>query len=314
MSDVKASHSLPMWSVGDTSTADLDPAQITLALRGGAELTGQIGVHEAIHSVLPRSNQILIRLPGYRGKSLIPALAWLAAARLARPEAMVTWLLGRQQGPKSLVRMLEDLDWTVHSLSKRTETVEIRTSPSPAALDCPAPATFVAERDGLELHFAADYGVFSPDRIDDGTSLLIEFVLNGSPIDTVADIGIGYGAIALTLVKSGHVRFAYGTDIDCIALALAQHNADTNGVPLEVVASHNPLAVPPTPLTVCNIPTHIDASATGRLCASLATRARDGALAVVVHASLAQRYTQRFAEAGVELTAHSGASHVVLHS
>jgi 16S rRNA G1207 methylase RsmC len=305
---------LTTWCVGDTAVTDRGCAHVDLVVPDGVDRIGRIGVHEAVRSDLPRVDQVLVRIPAYRGKSLVPALAWLVATRLAGPAATVTWLVERNQGPKSLARMLSDLGWTVTPLLRRGGLVAIETVPPATPVPCPVPTSFEAERDGTTLRFAADYGVFSPGRIDDGTALLIDFALDGAPVDLVADIGIGYGAIALSLVAAGRAAAACGTDVDCIALALAQHNAETNGIPLDVVASPDPLALPPTPLTVCNIPTHIDAAATDRMCEALAARAHDGAVAIVVHASLEQRYVRRFAEAGVRMARHPGPAHVVLRS
>lgn len=68
-----------------------------------------------------------------------------------------------------------------------------------------------------------------------------------------------------------------------------------------------------TPLTICNVPTRVDAVKTAALMAALAHRARDGRkLPVVVHASLEARYRQHFANAGVRVAADRGLTHVVL--
>jgi 16S rRNA G1207 methylase RsmC len=238
-------------------------------------------------------------------------LAWLVTTRLAAPQAEVEWHIDRSQGPKSVARMLREFGWAEQSISRDRDTVRIDTV-VPASALCPQPASFSVERAGRRLTFAADYGVFSPGRIDDGTALLIDNALREPQVDAVADIGVGYGPIAVTLVAEGHAGMAYGTDVDSIALALAAHNAATNDVPLEVVASPDPLALPPTPMTVCNIPTHINAEATDRLCAALARRAQVGMLLVVVHASLEQRYVRRFTDAGLRPSLHPGPAHIVL--
>lgn len=302
------------WCVGDAPTEGSGYAYVDLVVPNGAGSSRRIGVHEAVRADLPRADEVLVRVPAYRGRSLVPALAWLVATRLASPAAAVTWLVDRNQSPKSLARTLGDLGWTVAPRTRRGGLVAIETALPTTPVPCPVPASFDAVRDGTVLRLAADYGVFSPGRIDDGTALLIDVALGGPPVDLVADIGIGYGAIALTLVAAGRAAAACGTDVDCIALALARHNADANDVSLDVVASPDPLALPPTLLTVCNIPTHVDAAATDRLCTALAGRARDGALAVVVHARLEQRYVRRFADAGVRMARRPGPAHVVLHS
>jgi 16S rRNA G1207 methylase RsmC len=161
------------------------------------------------------------------------------------------------------------------------------------------------------LDFAADFGVFSPGHVDEGTRLLLEVALRGPAAPVVADIGIGYGPLATGIVANGIAERAVGTDIDALALWLALRNADANGVPLSVECSADPGAVPPTPLTVCNVPTHIDAARSAALMAGLLARARSGRLLAVVHASLAERYARYFAEAGLSPVRHPGPQHVV---
>lgn len=253
----------------------------------------------------------MVQLPTYRGMSLVSALAWLISTRLAVPGAAVEWRVERKQGHKSIARLLDELGWVAMIGSRDGDTVRLDTiAPSSAA--CPEPATFETAQDGRQLSFAADYGVFSPRRIDDGTALLIEFARREPVSDVIADIGIGYGAIAISLVAAGAAGRAVGSDVDTIALALAARNATTNAVALELMATPDPTALPPTPVTVCNVPTHIDSEATARLCAALASRARTGVLLAVVHASLERRYAGLFADTGRRVSRHPGASHIVL--
>jgi hypothetical protein len=102
------------------------------------------------------------------------------------------------------------------------------------------------------------------------------------------------------------------TDVDSIALWLAERNAAAARVPLEVALDADPLSIERTALTVCNVPTHLDAARTAALMSGLAERARDGRLLAVVHASLADRYARHLARPRLRLTRHPGAGHVVL--
>jgi hypothetical protein len=74
---------------------------------------GQPGVwfHEAMSADYGRAPRVQVWLPAYRGKSLVPLLGWLVAARLASPDAEVTWWLEKRQGPDSVARMLTELGW-----------------------------------------------------------------------------------------------------------------------------------------------------------------------------------------------------------
>jgi hypothetical protein len=74
----------------------------------------------------------------------------------------------------------------------------------------------------------------------------------------------------------------------------------------------DPLVFGPTPLTVCNVPTHIDARTTAALMEGLAERARHGRLLAVVHAELADRYA-RYLRA-LRVTRHTGGEHVIFEA
>ena len=105
------------------------------------------------------------------------------------------------------------------------------------------------------------------------------------------------------------------TDVDCIALWLAERNAAACGVRMDVHCTPDPLQAESTPLTVCNVPTHINAAQSAELMRGLAQRARGGReLLIVVHASLEARYARHLATAGLKAVRHPGPSHVVLEA
>jgi len=286
---------------------------------------------------LPPAGAVTVRLPGYRGKSLIPVLSWLVTHRLARPDAEVCWQLRNQQGPRSVAALLAGLGWqdirrehdgglvriTGHPaapVARRNGGTSDSSGPAMASAQgglggLPVARQFSAVLGAHELTFLADYGVFSPDRIDDGSRLLAEVMLRQPPVGTIADIGTGYGPLAIAAVANEIAARAVGTDVDCIALWLAGRNAAASGVPLEVRCTPDPLQVEATALTVCNVPTHISAAQSAELLRSLARRAMNGRkLLIVVHASLESRYARHLAEAGLVISRHPGPSHVVLEA
>nr|WP_217365814.1 class I SAM-dependent methyltransferase [Brevibacillus parabrevis] len=82
---------------------------------------------------------------------------------------------------------------------------------------------------GRELRFTTDAGVFSRDRIDFGSVLLIENMEIGSHA-RVLDVGCGYGPIGLTaatLADQGKVTMI---DVNERAVDLARRNAERNGI------------------------------------------------------------------------------------
>jgi len=96
---------------------------------------------------------------------------------------------------------------------------------------------FTFELRGKELRFWTDAGVFSRDRIDFGSVLLIENMDIPSRA-RVLDVGCGYGPIGLTaagLASEGQVTMI---DVNERAVSLARRNAELNGVKnVEVLVS-----------------------------------------------------------------------------
>jgi 16S rRNA G1207 methylase RsmC len=272
-------------------------------------IVGGVPFHDlAAGRVAPEAvREVELAPPPFRGKRLLPVLSWLVTSRLAAESAV--WRVERRFGPGFVRRELEPLGWSL--TAERAARWLLMRGPVPAAHPLPPPRSFAAS-DGLV--FEADYGVFSPRGIDPGSALLLDVAARVGAVDVVADIGVGYGALAVSLVARGVASRAVGTDVDSIALWLAERNAAAAGTPLAVALDPDPLAVERTPLTVCNVPTHLDAAATATLMAGLAERARDGRLLAVVHAALADRYARHLDRPGVHLSRHAGANHVVLEA
>lgn len=284
---------------------------IELAERAGrpsvpfhATMTGQSSVRPA--------REVVVQVPQFRGHRLLPVLSWLVTARLARPGAAVTWRVDRRQGPDTVRRLLAELGWTLDG-EREQQTTLLRGAAPVSQADPPKPLEFRTVLAGREVDLYADYGVFSPTRIDDGTAQLLAVAAELLPtVDVVADIGIGYGVLALGLVLAGTAKAAVGTDVDAIALWLAAENAARLGVAVDMTCSPDPTTVPDTAVTVCNVPTHINEVQTDALMAGLVARARTGRLLTVVHASLEQRYLRRLQQAGLRVRIHPGPKHSIL--
>jgi 16S RNA G1207 methylase RsmC len=78
----------------------------------------------------------------------------------------------------------------------------------------------------LHLRLETDRGMFSPDRIDLGTRILLETRPPSPGTGDLLDIGCGYGPIALTMAKRSPQARVYGVDVNERALALAGRNAE----------------------------------------------------------------------------------------
>ena len=82
----------------------------------------------------------------------------------------------------------------------------------------------------LHLRLETDRGMFSPDRIDLGTRILLETVPPPPQAGDLLDVGCGYGPIALTMAKRSPRASVFGVDVNARALALAERNATTGGL------------------------------------------------------------------------------------
>lgn len=82
----------------------------------------------------------------------------------------------------------------------------------------------------LHLRLRTDSGMFSPDRLDPGTRILLETVPPPPEHGTLLDVGCGYGPIALTMARRAPGASVVGVDVNERALDLARENAVSAGV------------------------------------------------------------------------------------
>jgi 16S rRNA (guanine1207-N2)-methyltransferase len=88
---------------------------------------------------------------------------------------------------------------------------------------------FVATLRGMSLRFTTDAGVFSRDRVDFGSALLIEAMQIG-PVDTILDLGCGYGPIGMVAARLADRGQVYLVDVNERAADLARRNLTANGI------------------------------------------------------------------------------------
>ncbi len=82
----------------------------------------------------------------------------------------------------------------------------------------------------IPFKFLSDNGVFSKNKIDYGSILLVEtYLKNKKNITSFLDVGSGYGFISIVLAKVLNIP-GVGCDINKRALKLAQENAKLNKV------------------------------------------------------------------------------------
>ena len=83
----------------------------------------------------------------------------------------------------------------------------------------------------IELTLTTDTGVFSADRVDSGTRLLLqEAPWPTKDMGNILDIGCGYGPVALTLGRRSPASTVWAIDVNERAVALCATNAEANGI------------------------------------------------------------------------------------
>ena len=88
---------------------------------------------------------------------------------------------------------------------------------------------------GVQLKMKSDAGVFSKNRLDTGTKVLIEALRLSPDIHTILDLGCGYGPIGLVIAKLLPKATVYMSDINERAVELATYNAGQNAITNVVV-------------------------------------------------------------------------------
>ena len=83
---------------------------------------------------------------------------------------------------------------------------------------------------GQELIVETASGVFCPDRVDIGTSVLLAHAPAPPPFGNLLDLGSGWGPIALSLGLRSPQAGIWAVDVNQRALALARDNAKTLGI------------------------------------------------------------------------------------
>jgi 16S rRNA (guanine1207-N2)-methyltransferase len=98
----------------------------------------------------------------------------------------------------------------------------------PQAASRPGVVTLVLP--DLHLRLETDRGVFSPDRVDAGTRVLLETVPAPPAEGDLLDLGCGYGPIALTMATRAPQATVWAVDVNRRSLELCERNAKSAGL------------------------------------------------------------------------------------
>ena len=152
-----------------------------------------------------------------------------------------------------------------------------------------SPRTIVVKIGGMQLRFVTDSGVFSPDRLDAGTRLLLAEV---PPLTAgerrVLDLGCGWGPIACVAALRSPAAEVLAVDVNERALRLTARNATANGASnVTVVHPDDVDSARRFDRILCNPPIRIGKPALHDLLATWLDRlAPEGRAHLVVHRHL----------------------------
>ena len=92
---------------------------------------------------------------------------------------------------------------------------------------------------GNILKFESDLGVFSKDRVDYGTHVLLKNLEDLSKVKTILDVGCGIGIMGVSVAKAYPQAKVLMVDVNDRAIELANLNSKNNG--LNTLAIHSDL-------------------------------------------------------------------------
>lgn len=147
-----------------------------------------------------------------------------------------------------------------------------------------SPRTVAVDIDGTRLSFTTDSGVFSPDRLDPGTRLLLAAAPPLTSTERrVLDLGCGWGPIACIIALRSPAAGVLAVDVNERALGLTARNAEANGAS-NVIVAHSDTVDPALRLDriLCNPPIRIGKPALHELLARWLDRLAPGGRAHLV--------------------------------
>ena len=98
--------------------------------------------------------------------------------------------------------------------------------------------TISYENKGIVFTFFSDLGVFSKDKIDYGSRVLVETIIQQEKkYNNILDVGCGYGFIGIVLGKLNEASVVF-TDVNKRALHLCERNIKENKIKGEIALSN----------------------------------------------------------------------------
>ncbi|SFK46019.1 class I SAM-dependent methyltransferase [Methylorubrum salsuginis] len=203
----------------DAIVHGLPPAELVAVPEGAAQVSPLIPDSARLEDIAPDSleHAVLLAPPGTVERRYVLALA----LRALKPGGQLTVLAPKDKGGTRLAKELRGLGCAITEEAKRHHRICAATRPAvPAGLDEAIQAGRPRHIDNLGL--CTQPGIFSWDRLDPGTALLLRHLpsLSGKG----ADLGCGLGILSLAVLHSEKVTALAMIDIDRRAIEMARRN------------------------------------------------------------------------------------------
>lgn len=152
---------------------------------------------------------------------------------------------------------------------------------------------------GRTLELATAKGIYSPDRLDPGTAILLADAPDPAPEGNLLDVGCGWGPIAITLALRSPAAHVWGIDVNRRSLDLARHNAAVAGIATATFCEPDDVSADLRFDTIwSNPPIHVGKAALHQILATWLPRLTDtGAAYLVVQKHLGSDSLQKWINA-----------------
>ena len=239
-----------------------------------------------------RADLVVVEVGSHVGQARIAAELFELADHM-REGAVLLVVTGRRLGSARQLKTLDRMFGAAEVAHRSGSAVVLRAVRGPvvrATADATTAApTVEAGLLGHDLRFETGVGLFSKNRVDVGSRLLLEALPPEHGWRDVLDLGCGYGPIGIAVaVRWPQVRVVM-VDIEPLAVRTARTNAQVNGVDdrCEVCVSDGTAALSDRRFdaVLSHLPTHVPRSTLRRLIGESQSVLRPGGELIAVTAS-----------------------------